>query len=79
MATENGSQSIEHLPSPWMNPAQLATYLGVAIGTVHNWTSARYIPHCRRGRVVRFHREAVDRWLTVGGCPGRRTFADPVS
>jgi excisionase family DNA binding protein len=62
--------------SPWMGPQETAAYLGIALGTLRNWTSARYIPFSRRGRVVRYHRGAIDRWLSKGGCEGRTTLAD---
>jgi excisionase family DNA binding protein len=62
--------------SPWLTPVEAATYLSVALGTLRNWTSARYVPFVRRGRVVRYHREALDRWLQQGGCSGRATIAD---
>jgi len=62
--------------SPWLTPVDAATYLGVALGTLRNWTSARYVPHVKRGRVVRYHRDTLDAWLRRGGCPGRTTIAD---
>jgi excisionase family DNA binding protein len=62
-------------PSPWMTPEETSRYLGVALGTLRNWTSARYIPFARRGRVVRYRRETIDRWLAKGSCPGRTTLA----
>ncbi len=62
--------------SPWMTPPQAAEYLSVSLGTLHNWTSARYIPHARRGRVVRYHRDRLDEWLAKGACRGRTTIAD---
>lgn len=60
-------------PSPWMTAAQAAAYLGLALGTIYNLVSARRIPHARRGRIVRFHRERLDSWLVKGACPGRTT------
>ena len=62
--------------SPWMKADQAAAYLDVSVGTLRNWTSARYVPFCRRGRVVRYHRDALDRWLSKGSCPGRSTIAN---
>lgn len=49
--------------SPWLNYVDAAAYLGVAVGTVRNWVSARSIPFVRRGGVVRFHRADLDAWL----------------
>jgi excisionase family DNA binding protein len=66
----------EAVESPWFRPEAAAEYLGVALGTLRNWTSARYVPFARRGRVVRYHRDALDRWRAGGSCPGRGTIAD---
>jgi len=56
-----------------MTPKEAALYIGIAIGTLRNWTSARYVPHSKRGRVVRYDRHAIDQWLRRGACPGRAT------
>lgn len=73
--TDGGGRSQER-ESPWLTPQEAADYLGVALGTLRNWTSARYVPFARRGRVVRYRRDALDRWLRRGSCPGRTTIAD---
>lgn len=62
--------------SPWMNPPETAEYLGIALGTLRNWTSGGFVPYAKRGRVVRYNREVLDRWLSRGSCPGRMTIAD---
>jgi excisionase family DNA binding protein len=54
------------LPSPWLTPKLAAIYLGIALGTLRNWTSTRFVPHAKRGRVVRYHRDQLDRWLESG-------------
>lgn len=64
--------------SPWMNAQQAADYLGIALGTLRNWTSAKYVPFARRGRVVRYHCDQLDRWLSRGGCNGRTALANAV-
>jgi excisionase family DNA binding protein len=66
----------ELVTSPWMKAEVAAPYLGVSIDTLRNWTSARYVPFAKRGRVVRYHRDALDRRLSRGSCPGRLTIAD---
>ena len=53
-------------PSPWLTPAEAATYLGIELGTLRNWVSQRRIPFVRRGRVVRLHERELDEWLRVG-------------
>jgi excisionase family DNA binding protein len=62
--------------TPWMSAVECAGYLGVAVGTVRNWTSARFIPFSKRGGLVRYHRDRIDQWLARGACPGRATLAD---
>jgi excisionase family DNA binding protein len=62
--------------TPWMKPAVAAEYIGISLGTLRNWMSARFIPHSKRGRVVRYHRGVIDRWLAKGACPGLTTLAD---
>jgi excisionase family DNA binding protein len=71
------SQLSDLVPSsPWLRPQQAACYLGISLGTLRNWTSARYVPFSKRGRVVRYRRDLLDRWLARGGCSGRTTLAD---
>jgi excisionase family DNA binding protein len=71
----DGLRTVE-TPSPWMTAKQAATYLQVALGTLRNWTSAKYIPHAKRGRIVRYHQSEIDKWLARGGCAGRSSLAD---
>ena len=52
--------------SPWLTPPAAAEYLGVALGTLRNWTSSGRVPHARRSRVVRYHRAELDDWLRGG-------------
>ena len=49
--------------SPWLTSFVAAKYLGIAVGTLRNWTRTGFVPHSKRGRVVRYHREELDRWL----------------
>ena len=67
---------VQEIDSPWLTPEDAAAYLGVALGTLRNWTSARYVPFARRGRIVRYRRDALNRWLEKGSCRGRTTFSD---
>jgi len=69
----DGQEQEVHAKSPWMTTEEVAAYLSVSPGTVRNWVSQRYIPFARRGRVVRFHRDKIDQWLSAGACNGRLT------
>lgn len=68
--------SKQHVDTPWLTPPEAAVYLSIALGTLRNWTSAKYVPHVKRGRVVRYNRAELDDWLRRGACRGRVTFAD---
>lgn len=76
MQTKNDSANSPHQGSPWLTPVEAALYLGVALGTLRNWTSAHYVPYAKRGRVVRYRRDVLDAWLTRGACTGRATLPD---
>jgi excisionase family DNA binding protein len=67
-----GNDSVELSNSPWMKPIVAAAYLGISLGTLRNWTSARFIPFVKKGRVVRYRRDVIDAWLARGGCDGRQ-------
>ena len=71
--TDTPDPIVKPVATPWMTPIETALYLGIALGTLRNWTSARYIPHAKRGRTVRYHRDKLDAWLASGACPGRST------
>ncbi len=71
-----GERSENNVDTPWMRYPQAASYLGIRIGTLRNWVSARYVPFARRGHVTRFHKKKLDQWLRHGECHGRRTIAD---
>lgn len=59
--------------STWMTVEQLAEYLSVSPDTIRNWVSQKNIPYAKRGRVVRFHKQKIDDWLSEGVCKGRPT------
>jgi excisionase family DNA binding protein len=66
----------QELQSPWLRANVAAKYLGIALGTLRNWTSDGFIPHVKRGHVVRYHREELDRWLAEAHNPGGKPGSD---
>ncbi len=49
----------------YLNYSQAAELLGVRTGTLYAWVSRRVIPFVRLSpRVVRFDREAIEKWLS---------------
>ena len=51
--------------SEYLTPEQAAEYLGIKPQTLANWRSTgRYgLPYLRAGRLIRYRRDALDRWL----------------
>lgn len=45
---------------------ELSTYLKIAKSTLYKLAQERRLPGQKVGRHWRFHREAIDRWLTEG-------------
>ncbi len=50
---------------------EVAEYLRVKVSTIYNWTHVEYIPHIKLGRVLRFRRDDIDKWLTKKTKKGR--------
>ena len=49
--------------SPWFRVEAAAAYLRLAPGTIRNMTWAGTLPACKRGRIVRYHKDDLDAWL----------------
>lgn len=59
--------AISEAASPWLTTAQAAEYLSVAEVTLHKWRAADVGPaFARQGRIVRYRREELDKWLNSG-------------
>ena len=61
----------------WLNPAQAAAYLGIAVSTLAKWRVAGSGPpfHRPRPRIVRYLRSELDAWF--GGQHGSTGGAAP--
>jgi excisionase family DNA binding protein len=75
-ANDAPGRNAERPAGPWLTAAEAAEYLRVAEGTLRNWTSMKYVPHVKRGRLVRYHRDELDRWMAGGARRGRKTLAN---
>lgn len=47
---------------PLLRPAEAADMLGIALGTLYNWSSQRKLPVVKLGGRIRFRREALERF-----------------
>jgi excisionase family DNA binding protein len=55
---------IARVEAGWMTAADVAAMLQVSEKTISRWVLTEGMPALRIGRVTRFERAAVDRWLT---------------
>ena len=50
----------------WFSVEEIAAYLGVKKDTVYKWVRLRGMPAHKVGRLVKFRREEVDKWVLSG-------------
>jgi len=55
---------MEQQEKTW-DTSQTATYLGCSPGTLRNWVSQRRVPFVKVGRLTRFIKADIDRWLEM--------------
>ena len=60
-------QLTEHVPiAPrLLTLQQVAAYVGLSPHTVYRYVSQRKIPHVKLGKVLKFDRAEIDRWITA--------------
>lgn len=51
----------------WLSVEEIAEHLGVAKDTVYSWVTSKGMPGHKMGRLWKFKKEEVDRWVTDGG------------
>lgn len=58
-----------------MNVSQVAEFLGVPKSTIYNLSMQGKIPHYHvpppKGRLLKFKKSDIDKWLSEGGCDGK--------
>ena len=50
------------LSCPYLNNQQTCNYLGISNNTLDSWIQ-RGLPSIKIGKTIRFHKDAIDRWL----------------
>ena len=60
-------QLTEHVPivPRLLTLQQVAAYVGLSPHTVYRYVSQRKIPHVKLGKVLKFDRAEIDRWITA--------------
>jgi excisionase family DNA binding protein len=54
---------------------EVATYTGLSVHTLYTMVSQRRIPFVKLGRLTKFDREEIDRWIAGHSVKVRRSFA----
>ncbi len=59
----------------YLTVKEVSDYTGLAEGTLYNMVSERRIPHRKLGRLVKFDRHELDKWLKDQAVKVRRAIA----
>ncbi len=54
-----------------MDVEEVSAYLGIPKSTVYALSMRARIPHFHIGKLLRFRKDAIDNWLSEGGCDGK--------
>ena len=54
---------------------EVADYTGLSVHTLYTMVSQRRIPYVKMGRLTKFDREEIDKWITGHSVKVRRSFA----
>ena len=47
----------------YLNIQELSSHINVKVKTIYSWISLKEIPHFKLGRLVRFEKDEIDRWI----------------
>jgi excisionase family DNA binding protein len=51
----------------WLSVDEIAAYLGIKRDTVYKWIERKQMPAHKVGRLWKFRKDEVDRWVRNGG------------
>jgi excisionase family DNA binding protein len=57
---------------------ELAQELGIKLSTVYYWSHIGYIPVVKLGRLIRFRRSSINKWLAKRENKGRAKHRIPI-
>ena len=49
----------------WMSVQEVAEYLGLRPSTIYQYIGERRIPYYKKGHLVRFREEEIDKWMAA--------------
>jgi len=56
----------------WISIKEIAEHLGVSKDTIYRWLSERSMPGHRIGKLWKFKRSEVDRWVEAGEAANKK-------
>jgi len=56
-----------HFDDRWMSVDEIAAYLGVKRDTLYKWIERKDMPAHKVGRLWKFKKDEVDKWVKTGG------------
>ncbi len=56
----------------WLSITEICNYLGVSNDTVYKWIDKHEMPSHRMGRLWKYKKDEVDKWVKAGGAAGHR-------
>jgi excisionase family DNA binding protein len=64
-----------HMICRLLDIKEVADYTGLSIHTLYTMVSQRRIPYVKMGRLTKFDREEIDKWIANHSVKVRRSFA----
>ncbi len=58
---------MSELEDRWLSVEEICKYLGISNDTVYRWIDKRGMPASKVGRLWKFKKDQVDRWIEAGG------------
>lgn len=56
----------------WLSVAEIASHLGIKPDTVYKWINRKKMPAHRVGRLWKFQKAEIDKWVRSGGAENRK-------
>ncbi len=57
----------------WLSVNEIADYLGVTRDSIYRWVTQRKMPGHKIGRLWKFRKAEIDKWVTSGKAVGDNT------
>lgn len=61
--TNSDLKAVHSKDNEFLSVRQLTEFLGVSEDTVYSWTMRKAIPHFKLGKMLRFHKAEIIRWM----------------